>query len=215
MYILYGGKFTRALMVQMVMAEGGIPYELIEIDIINQQHRSEAFLAINPAGFVPALKLDDGTVLHETHAINLFLIDRHQLSQLGPLANDDLRGRFLSGLFFIADDLEPILKTMFYPDRYVIDERDAVTIRQRAFDQAIDRLSIIEQQLQAGGPYYLGERFSLVDILLAYWAMTLSPDTDFEMLPGIRQHMNLVSERPLINALFDKMHRDNLAYREK
>ncbi len=215
MYVLYGGQFTRALMVQMVMAEADIPFDLVEIDIISQQHRSEAFLAINPAGFVPALKLDNGTVLHETHAINLFLIDRHQVNQLGPLADDDLRGEFLSGLFFIADDLEPALKTLFYPHRYVFDEKDITAMRVQAFDQVINRLGVVEQRLQAGGPYYLGERFSLIDIALAYWAMTISPDTDFENLPAIQQHMRRVIKRPRIRLLFEEMHRNNLAYREK
>ena len=39
MYILYGGKFTRAQMVQMVLAEGGIEYELREIDILSHEER--------------------------------------------------------------------------------------------------------------------------------------------------------------------------------
>ena len=47
-YILYGGRFTRALMVEMVMAEGDINYELREIDIVQKQHQSPEFLAINP-----------------------------------------------------------------------------------------------------------------------------------------------------------------------
>ena len=49
-YILYGGRFTRALMVEMVMAEGDINYELREIDIVQKQHQSPEFLAINPSG---------------------------------------------------------------------------------------------------------------------------------------------------------------------
>ena len=38
-YILYGGRFTRALMVEMVMAEGDIDYELREINIIKNQYQ--------------------------------------------------------------------------------------------------------------------------------------------------------------------------------
>lgn len=63
MYILYGGPFTRALIVEMVMAEGNIPYELREVDIVKQAHQSPEFLAINPAGYVPAVITPQGETL--------------------------------------------------------------------------------------------------------------------------------------------------------
>ena len=50
MYVLYGGSFTRAIIVEMVMAEGDIAYELRNVDTTRGEHRSAAFLAINPAG---------------------------------------------------------------------------------------------------------------------------------------------------------------------
>ena len=73
MYILYGGRFTRALMVEMVMAEGGIPYELRNVDIVAHEHRRPEYLAVNPAGWVPALLTPEGETLYETPAINLYL----------------------------------------------------------------------------------------------------------------------------------------------
>jgi len=214
MYTLYGGKFTRAQMVQMVMAEAGIDYELVEIDIIKQQHRSPEYLAINPAGYVPALRLDNGEVLHETHAIHLYLIDQHRLQQLGPLAGDPQRGAFLSGLFFMADDLEPILKCLFYPQRYVLDEADSEAMEGKALQQVLARFEIIEQRLRQQGPYYLGERFSLIDIVCSYWAVTLSIDWELPDLPAIHEHMALIRSRPLIKPLFDEMYRSSLEYFE-
>ena len=49
MYILYGGPYTRALITQMVMAEGDIAHEIRSVDILNNEHRSPEFLKINPA----------------------------------------------------------------------------------------------------------------------------------------------------------------------
>ena len=69
MYILYGGRFTRSLMVEMVLAEGNIDYQLREIDILKNEHRSTEFLKINPSGWVPALITAEGIALYETHAI--------------------------------------------------------------------------------------------------------------------------------------------------
>ena len=104
-YILYGGRFTRALMVEMVLAEGDINYELREIDIVQKQHQSLEFLAINPSGWVPALITPEGQTLYETHAINLYLAERHRLTKIAPGVSEPERGLFLSGLFSICDDL--------------------------------------------------------------------------------------------------------------
>ena len=60
MYVLYGCDFTRAALVQWVLDEGGLEYELRKIDISKGEHRAVEFLAINPAGFVPVLVTPDG-----------------------------------------------------------------------------------------------------------------------------------------------------------
>lgn len=203
MYILYGGKFTRAMMVQMVMAEGGIDYELREIDILSQQEQSPEFLAINPAGFVPAMAIPDGEVLFETHAINLFLVDHHRLSQLAPMVDEPERGAFLSGLFFICDDFEPILKRYFYPQRFVLREADTPEMRRQSLALALDRLKIIDQRMQQNGPYYLGERYSLVDLAASYWAQDLDYDGNLDSMPALRRCLSLVRRRPAIAELFE------------
>jgi glutathione S-transferase len=88
MYILYGGDFTRATLVQWVLEEGDIEYELRKIDIQNGEHRSADFLAINPAGLVPVLITSDGDALYELAALMLYLADRHQLTELAPPSTD-------------------------------------------------------------------------------------------------------------------------------
>ena len=97
MYIVYGGRFTRTICVQMVLEEGGIPYELRELDILRDEHRSAQFLAINPAGYIPAMITPEGQALHETAAIMLYLADRHGLRDLAPgVRKAGLRARSVS-----------------------------------------------------------------------------------------------------------------------
>ncbi len=48
--MLYGGGVSRAVGPQMVLEEAGLAYELREVDIAADEHRSAEFLAINPAG---------------------------------------------------------------------------------------------------------------------------------------------------------------------
>jgi glutathione S-transferase len=60
--------------VQMFMAEKNITdIELVQVDLAKGEHRSEAFLALNPLGQVPVLELDDGRLLAETRAICTWL----------------------------------------------------------------------------------------------------------------------------------------------
>ncbi|HSG29581.1 MAG TPA: glutathione S-transferase N-terminal domain-containing protein, partial [Candidatus Krumholzibacterium sp.] len=129
LYVLYGGPFTRACIVEMVMAEGDIAYELRVVDIVAEEHRSPDYLAVDPAGRVPVLITPEGSVLYETPAINLYLTERHGLRNLAPSPKEPERGVFLSGLFYLTDELEPILKRYFYPHRYALRPEDSPGMR--------------------------------------------------------------------------------------
>ena len=59
--------------VAMFMAEKGIQIALQMVDLGKGEHRSEAYLALNPLGRLPALELDDGRVLCESRAICTYL----------------------------------------------------------------------------------------------------------------------------------------------
>ncbi|MFM1813005.1 MAG: hypothetical protein RLZZ336_1943 [Cyanobacteriota bacterium] len=81
---LYGGARSRASMPRWYMEEKGIPYTWIQLDMEAQEHRQEAFTAINPFGKVPAL-VDDGfrapggepLQLFESGALLLHLAENH------------------------------------------------------------------------------------------------------------------------------------------
>lgn len=205
MYVLYGGRFTRALIVEMVMAEGDIQYELREVDIVRDEHRSPAFLAINPAGWVPAMITPDGETLYETPALGLYLAERHGLRHLAPGIDEPERGIFLSGLFYLTGDLEPVMKRVFYPHRFVLREEDTAAMKQRSLELALDRLGVIEQRLNNNGPYHLGERFSLVDLTMAYWTAFMDMDGMLEPYPAVRHCMSLVMDRPKLRPAFDEL----------
>lgn len=212
-YQLYGGRFTRALIVQMVMAEGGIGYDLHEVDIIDNEHRSPEFLALNPAGYVPVLIMPDGTAIAETPAINLYLADHHGLTHLAPSIDEPERARFLSDLFFLSNDLEPILKHYFYPHQYVLRAADETGFKQKSLQDGLNRFAVIEQRLREAGPYHLGERFSLLDIVLGFWAEVFSFDLSQERFPAILNCLEQVSNRPLLRSCFDELIEWNREYR--
>ena len=212
MYILYGGSFTRAVINEMVMAEGGIDYELRPVDILKDEHRSPEFLAINPAGWVPALITPEGETLYETPAISLYLAERHGLEHLAPRIDEIERGAFLSGLFFLANDLEPAMKRYNYPHRFVFRDTDIAAMKQRALETVLDRLGVIDRRLGDAGPFHLGDRFSLVDLTMSYWTAYLDEPGVLDPLPAVRRCADLVRARPKLRPMFEVIEAEHREY---
>ena len=74
---LYGAPFTRAGRAVWMLEETGQPYELISKNPQTGETRSDEMLALNPNGHVPVLD-DNGTVIWESMAVNLYLADKYQ-----------------------------------------------------------------------------------------------------------------------------------------
>ena len=193
MYDVYGGKFTRTGLVLMLLDYAGIEYRLHAIDTVGGEHRTPEFLAINPAGYVPALRTPEGQILHETPAIMLYLAERHRLDAIAPPVGDPDRAEFLSGLFYCADDIQPEIKRYYYPSRFAPDEAGTQAIHAQARANLVDRLSVVSRRLEAGGPYYLGERLTLVDLTVVFWATSVHPQADlYRDCPGLASYRSRV-----------------------
>lgn len=205
MYVLYGGGVTRAVGPQMVLEEAGLPYELRVVDIHAGDHRKPEFLAVNPAGYVPALVTPEGEVLHEAAAIMVYLADRHGLDELMPPPGEILRGRFYSHLFFHTSDIQPPSKRSFYPARYALDPADTERVRDAARAMARERWAVLDGFLKADGPYHLGERFSLLDLHMALWVnYGLGSTRDLaDEFPAVGDCFARVMARPKSAALLD------------
>ena len=75
---LYDSKFApNPRRVRIFMAEKGIACETEQVDILKGENLEEAYLTVNPRGLLPALVLDDGTVLDESVAICRYLEEEH------------------------------------------------------------------------------------------------------------------------------------------
>lgn len=75
MKLYHGWLSSASRRVRLCLAEKGLAYESVPIDMSRQEHHSPAFLAMNPNGVVPALQLDDGRSLYESSTICEYLDD--------------------------------------------------------------------------------------------------------------------------------------------
>jgi glutathione S-transferase len=196
MYILYGADLTRSPLVQWVLEQGGIKYELRKIDIQTGEHRTPEFLAIDPAGLIPVLITPEGETLHEVAALMVYLADRHQITDIAPAVTDPYRGRFLSCVFWIASDIQAEMKRFHFPHRYSLRTEDALAIQDMSKQLVLSRLDVMNTRLAKGGPYILGDRFSLADFYLSFWIAYLDRDAVRKRSPLVGRLYDLVRSRP-------------------
>lgn len=85
----------------------GLDFEYVAYALRKGENRTAAYLAMNPAGLVPALERDDGVVLTQSLAIIEWLNETHPTPPLLP-ADADGRARVRSLAYMIACEIHPL-----------------------------------------------------------------------------------------------------------
>ena len=153
-------------------------------------------------------------MLYETPAINLYLAERHGTGSLAPATDDPDRGAFLSGLFYLTDELEPALKRYLYPQRFGVRASDETAIRKLSLDYIRQTLSVIDKRLSDAGPFHLRDRYSLVDLVLSFWMHSIMDKDAVSAFDAIHRCVRAVQERPVIRQLFIDLQARTKAYAE-
>lgn len=202
MYTLFYNPGSRATAAHMILAEAELSHELQNVDITANEHRDARFLEINPRGTIPALVCEDGVVVCETIAIMLYLSDKHELRELAPGPTERDRGALLDWLTYHAVEVQEPVKRSFYAHRHARSPEEEAEVRERADALFLERWRLVEQHLQASGPFHLGDRFSLVDIYLlvsSTWSHHLiRSHLAAGEFPAIEECVRRSAERPRI-----------------
>lgn len=165
MYKLYWNRDTGAFAPDMVLRLAGAPCERIRIDHKAGDHRRPDYLHLNPMGEIPTLVLPDGTVLTESAAMILHLVDAFPAAGLAPTPGSADRARFDRWLLFMAVNLYGAVLRQAYPARYTTDPAAAPGV-QEAADRAVDRFWALIADVLQPGPYLLGDRRTAADLYL-------------------------------------------------
>lgn len=187
---LYMHPGACSLSPHIVVRELGLPVELIEVD--RKTHRTsegEEFLRINGNGYVPVLRLDDGTTLTEGPAIVQYLADLRPEAGLLPGAASIERSQVQSWLNFITAELHKPMVMLFQP---------AYAPAQGALLALVGkRLDWLSAQLT--GPFLAGERFTVADAYL-FVCLNWSPwiGVDLGRWPALQAFMKRVAARPKV-----------------
>ncbi len=178
----------------IVLEELGLKYDTEAVDLKEKKTASGAdYLAINPKGYVPALQLDDGSVLTEGPAIVQYLADSQPAKKLAPANGTVERYRMQGWLTFIGTELHKQFSPLFNP---------AAPQEWKDFCRAnIERrLKYVNEQL-AGKDFLMGADFSVADAYLytvANWTRRVA--IDISALPNLAAYMTRVGARPSVQA---------------
>ena len=142
----------------------GTPFELVVLS--HDELGGEAYRRINPKGVVPALELDDGTVITEALAVLAYIGDAFPEANLGA-ANGDVmeRARLNEALADLVTDVHGAWSPVFVPDRYVTRAENQDDARQAAFGQ-LDKQYRRLNDVVAGKDWMLFGRRTVADAYL-------------------------------------------------
>jgi glutathione S-transferase len=199
-----------SLIVHIVLEEIGVPFELAYVDRDHGAHKSPAYLALNPNGLIPVLVDDDGRgdgaplVLYETAAICLHLADTHPAAALLPALGTRERAHGYKWIAWCAGTLHPEITLYFYPERRAIDAAGAAVVKARAQERVGALLEQIDAELaRHGGPWLLGEAFSVVDpyaFTLCRWTRGFARPA--RVLPHVKPWLDRMLARPALQRAF-------------
>ena len=115
-YTLYWAPNTCSLAPHIVLREAGLPFDLVRVDLRAKKLADGGdWLAINPKGYVPALRLPDGQILTENAVMLQYLADRVPEKSLAPPHGTMERVRLAEWLHFIATELHKGMSPLYNP----------------------------------------------------------------------------------------------------
>lgn len=166
MYKLFGRPGWGSVLVEAQLAWYGLPFTIEEVDdLLAVAAARERLALINPVGQVPTLLLPDASVMTESAAITLHLAEVAGGDEIVPVPGDSLRPRFLRWLVFLVANIYPTFTYADVPARFVTGEAAQAAFRASVDSYAARLWGLVDQE--AMGPWFLGERFSALDIYIA------------------------------------------------
>lgn len=178
----------------ITLRESGKDFSLIGVDLMHKRmENGDDFLKVNPKGQVPALLLDDNTLLTEGVAIMQYIADSVSDRQLLAPEGTINRYKTLEWLNFIATELHKGFTPLFRPDT---PEEYKPTVRA-LLDK---KLAYIDESL-AGAQWISGSRFTIADAYLftvLRWAFAVK--LDMAGYKNIADYMARVAARPAVAA---------------
>jgi glutathione S-transferase len=189
---LYYSPGACSMAPHIVAREAGYQLDLEKVDIPSKKTAGgEDFWHINPKGYVPALKLDNGQVLTEVGVIIQYMADQKPESGLVPKAGTMERYHLMEAVNFAATEIHKQIGALFNPKMTPEMKEVQLGVIERRFNA-------LEKALE-GKQYVMGEKFSVADAyLFTVLNWTGMHKIDLGKWPNIKGFMARVAARPKV-----------------
>jgi glutathione S-transferase len=191
---LYYSPGACSLASHIALREAGLPFEAVKVEGRGQKTAGgEDYSKVTAKGYVPALRLDDGSVLTEGTAILPYVADQNPGSSLAPTAGSMARYRLHESLGYINSELHAKFGPFFIPGTTDEQKAAAKTNLGRRFDFA---------QAELGNkPFLMGDTFTVADAYLFTvlgWCAFVG--IDLGQWPGLKAYHGRIAGRPAVQA---------------
>jgi glutathione S-transferase len=194
MYTLYSMQRSgNSYKVRLALARLGVPYRLVEIDILQGESRTPEFLAKNPNGQVPLLEVAPGRYIAESNAILWYVAIG---SRLAPEDRIE-RAEALQWMFFEQRSLEPNIGAAYFWLGLIKGGRE---LQSHALEDWMENgyraLRVMETHLSKHD-FFVAGHFTVADIALyAYTHVAEQGDFDLAGYPAVRGWLKRIEAEP-------------------
>ena len=189
---LYFAPGACSLSPHIALREAGLSFTAVKVNGKTKEIEGGGdYRTVNPKGYVPALGLDDGSVLTEGPAIVQYIADKAPASKLAPANGTIERYKLQEWLNFITSELHKQFSPLFdaaYPEEQNTKQREKIS----------GRLDWVAQQL-GNKPYLMGETFTVADAYLftvINWGQWVG--IDLGKWPALKAYHERVAARPKV-----------------
>lgn len=156
---LYYTPGACSMAAHIVLAESGLPYSTTRVNLKDKTTEAgEDYTKINPKGYVPCVRLDDGALIGENTALLAYLGEQQPGAGLMPPAGTMANYRVREWLGFVSSEIHKNCSPFFRPDT-----PEATLQSQRELLRK--RLAYLDGEL-AGKSYLTGPAFTSADAYL-------------------------------------------------
>jgi glutathione S-transferase len=197
-------SFVPHVALEAIRLATGEGFEPRLVKLHRGEQRTPEYLAINPDGLVPVLVVD-GEPITQIVAICDWLDRRHPDVGLLP-RGDSERTRALSTLLWMNNTAHPTFARVFMPGKFARSEAAIAEVKAEGVARFGEILQRIEDQVAAmHGPYWLGERISVIDayaLTLLRWG-TIG-GIDAARFPSYKAYVERLALAPAVAAAIER-----------
>lgn len=189
---LYYAPGACSMAVHIALRETGQKFDAVKVDL--RQHKTESgadYYAVNPKGYVPALRLDNGEVLTEDAVLLQYVADLKPETGLALKAGTMERYRLMEWLNFISSEVHKTLGALFNPKITPEWKDNQIALFSRRCDYLVKSLD--------GKAYLLGDKFTVADAYLFTvlgWANYFQ--LDMSRWPSLKEYIAGIAARPAV-----------------